>query len=60
MMTKKQIALNAVEALRKEYPDAICSLTADTPFELLIAMPIKAVNIATIIMFAIALDFFIF
>ena len=41
-MTKKQIALNAVEALRKEYPDAICSLTADTPFELLIATRLSA------------------
>ena len=41
-MTKKQIALNAVEALKKEYPDAICSLTADTPFELLIATRLSA------------------
>ena len=41
-MTKKQIALNAVEALRKEYPDAICSLMADTPFELLIATRLSA------------------
>lgn len=41
-MTKKQIVLNAVEALRKEYPDAICSLTADTPFELLIATRLSA------------------
>ena len=41
-MTKKQIALNAVEALRKEYPDAICSLTANTPFELLIATRLSA------------------
>lgn len=41
-MTKKQIALNAVEALKKEYPDAICSLTADSPFELLIATRLSA------------------
>ncbi len=41
-MTKKQIALCAVEALKKEYPDAICSLTADTPFELLIATRLSA------------------
>ncbi len=41
-MTKKQIALSAVEALKKEYPDAICSLTADTPFELLIATRLSA------------------
>ena len=36
-MTKKQIALAAVEALRKEYPDAKCSLTYTKPHELLIA-----------------------
>ena len=36
-MTKKQIALQAVEALKKEYPDAICSLTYTDPLQLLIA-----------------------
>lgn len=41
-MTKKQIALNAVEALKKEYPDAVCSLVADNPFELLIATRLSA------------------
>mgnify|MGYP003291137551 CR=1 FL=1 len=41
-MTKKSIVLNAVEALKKEYPDAVCSLTADTPFELLIATRLSA------------------
>ena len=41
-MTKKQIALNAVEALKKEYPDAICSLVADTPFQLLVATRLSA------------------
>ena len=41
-MTKKQIALNAVEALKKEYPDAICSLDASNPFELLIATRLSA------------------
>ena len=41
-MTKKQIAVSAVEALKKEYPDAICSLTADSPFELLIATRLSA------------------
>ena len=41
-MTKKQIAISAVETLKKEYPDAICSLTADTPFELLIATRLSA------------------
>ena len=41
-MTKKQIALSAVEALKKEYPDAICSLVAGNPFELLIATRLSA------------------
>ncbi len=41
-MTKKQIALNAVEALKKEYPDAICSLTYDDPLQLLIATRLAA------------------
>lgn len=52
-MTKKQIALNAVEALKNEYPDAVCSLVAGNPFELLIATRLSAqctdarVNIVT-------------
>lgn len=41
-MTKKQIALNAVEALKNEYPDAVCSLVAGNPFELLIATRLSA------------------
>ncbi len=41
-MTKKQIALSAVEALKKDYPDAICSLVAGNPFELLIATRLSA------------------
>lgn len=41
-MTKKQIALSAAEALKKEYPDAICSLVAGNPFELLIATRLSA------------------
>ena len=41
-MTKKQIALSAVDALKKEYPDAICSLVASNPFELLIATRLSA------------------
>ena len=36
-MTKKQRALLAVEALKKEYPDAVCSLTYREPLQLLIA-----------------------
>ena len=41
-MTKKQIALSAVDALKKDYPDAICSLVAENPFELLIATRLSA------------------
>ena len=38
-MTKKEIALHAVE---KEYPDAKCSLTYQTPLQLLIATRLSA------------------
>lgn len=41
-MTKKQIARSAVEALKKEYPDAICSLTYTDPLQLLIATRLAA------------------
>lgn len=41
-MTKKQIALSAVEALKKEYPDAICSLKYSDPLQLLIATRLSA------------------
>ena len=41
-MTKKERAKAAVEALKKEYPDAICSLTASNPLELLIATRLSA------------------
>lgn len=41
-MTQKQIALNAVDALKKEYPDAICSLVAENPFQLLVATRLSA------------------
>ena len=46
------------EALKKEYPDAICSLTADNPFELLVATRLSAqctdarVNLVTPALFA--------
>ena len=52
-MTKKEIALNAIEALKKEYPDAICSLVYTDPLQLLIATRLAAqctdarVNIVT-------------
>ena len=41
-MTKKQRALLAVEALKKEYPDAICSLVYTDPLQLLIATRLSA------------------
>ena len=51
--TKKRRALAAVEALKAEYPDAKCSLTYETPLQLLIATRLSAqctdarVNIVT-------------
>lgn len=57
-MTKKERALLAVEALKKEYPDAICSLNADNDFELLVATRLSAqctdarVNLVTPALFA--------
>ncbi len=41
-MTKKERARLLVDGLKKEYPDAICSLTASNPFELLIATRLSA------------------
>ena len=41
-MTKKERARLLVNALKNEYPDAICSLTADNPFELLVATRLSA------------------
>jgi endonuclease-3 len=41
-MTKKEHAKLLVEGLKKEYPDAICSLVADNPFELLVATRLSA------------------
>ena len=57
-MTKKEKAVLAVEALKKDYPDAICSLNAETDFELLIATRLSAqctdarVNLVTPALFA--------
>ncbi|MBQ9247932.1 MAG: endonuclease III [Ruminococcus sp.] len=57
-MTKKQIALKAVEALKAEYPDAICSLTYTDPLECLVATRLSAqctdarVNMVTPALFA--------
>lgn len=41
-MNKKQIAQNAVSALKTEYPDAICSLEYSDPLQLLIATRLAA------------------
>ena len=41
-MTKKQKAALAVEALKKQYPDAVCSLTYREPLQLLIATRLAA------------------
>lgn len=41
-MTKKERAKLFVEGLKQEYPDAICSLVADSPFELLVATRLSA------------------
>nr|WP_319487636.1 endonuclease III [uncultured Caproiciproducens sp.] len=41
-MTKKQRAALAVEALKKEYPNAACSLTYEDPLQLLIATRLSA------------------
>ena len=41
-MTKKEIAILAVDALKKEFPDAICSLTYKDPLQLLVATRLAA------------------
>ena len=57
-MTKKQRAIAAVEGLKAAYPDAVCSLTADNPLHLLIAVRLSAqctdarVNLVTPALFA--------
>lgn len=57
-MTKKQRALAAVEGLKALYPEAICSLKAENPLQLLIATRLSAqctdarVNMVTPALFA--------
>lgn len=57
-MRKKERALLCVEALKKEYPDSLCSLRAENPLELLIATRLSAqctdarVNLVTPALFA--------
>lgn len=57
-MTKKERALQAIALLEQRYPDAICSLTYERPYELLISTRLSAqctdarVNIVTKELFA--------
>lgn len=41
-MTKKQRALAAIDALKQQYPQAVCSLTYQDPFQLLVATRLSA------------------
>lgn len=41
-MRKKEKAQMAVELLKKEFPDAVCSLTYEKPYELLISVRLSA------------------
>ena len=41
-MTKKERALGCVEALKKEFPDAVCSLRSHNAFQLLVATRLSA------------------
>lgn len=57
-MTEKKRALSAVEALKKKYPESLCSLNAENPLQLLIATRLSAqctdarVNLVTPDLFA--------
>lgn len=57
-MTKKQRLATAVERLKERYPDALCSLTSRSAFELLVATRLSAqctdarVNLVTPALFA--------
>lgn len=41
-MTKKERALKVCELLKTEYPEAVCQLNAETPFQLLVATRLSA------------------
>ena len=41
-MTKKQLALEVIERLKKEYPDADCSLDYDQAWKLLVSVRLAA------------------
>ena len=57
-MDKKERALAAIDALKKLYPDAICSLDYQKPYELLISTRLSAqctdkrVNMVTEVLYA--------
>ncbi len=57
-MTNKQRALAAINLLKEQYPQAICSLTYDDPYQLLVATRLSAqctdarVNMVTPALFA--------
>ncbi len=56
-MTKKELAKLCIDALKELYPEAVCSLKADKPYELLMATRLSAqctdarVNIVTEVLF---------
>jgi len=56
-VTKKERVLKTIEVLKERYPDALCSLTASNPFELLVAVRLSAqctdarVNLVTPVLF---------
>lgn len=56
-MTKKELAQLSIDALKELYPDAVCSLVAEKPYELLMATRLSAqctdarVNIVTEVLF---------
>ncbi len=56
-MTKKELAKLSIDALKELYPDAVCSLKADKPYQLLMATRLSAqctdarVNIVTEVLF---------
>ena len=41
-MTKKQLALEVIERLKKEYPDAVCTLAYDKAWQLLVSVRLAA------------------
>lgn len=41
-MTKKERVIKIIEILKEKYPEAVCSLNASNPFELLVAVRLSA------------------